>query len=186
VNPVSVSRTLLRRVAPWAAVGLLAGCATNVPPRESAKPGPPATAAEPARTETAPGKARPSPPPTVQRRKALPVRPITLAADCSFRDPNGYRGAMKLDVAKSEVRRFEADVDVPNRGACRFSLKDFRQTGTMPSVILSASGSRCVVRMWEQGHRVSVAFDDCQNMCTGSAWTYLWPILADSRTGGCG
>lgn len=119
--------------------------------------------------------------------KALPVRPLNVKADCAFKDPTGYRGAMKLDVKEARVSRFEANVDVPQHGACRFDLADFRQTATMPNPVLRDAGSGCEVRMWEQGNRVTVAFSRCQNKCAAyGAWERLWPILVDARSGGCG
>lgn len=121
-----------------------------------------------------------------QKPPPIPTRPLNVAADCSFKDPTGYRGVMKLKVAGADVKTFEARVDVPRKGVCRFDLKDFRQTATLPNVALRANGSSCVVHMWEQGSRVTVAFNNCQNMCSGDAYTYLWPILANSRTGSCG
>lgn len=116
----------------------------------------------------------------------IPTRPLNVSADCSFRDPTGYRGSMKLQVAKSEVRRFEASVTIPEHGSCRFDLKGFRQSGTAPHVVLAASGSSCEVRMWEQGRRVTVAFSRCEDMCSAGAYVYLWPIMADARRGTCG
>lgn len=121
-----------------------------------------------------------------RKRGPIPTRALNVAADCAFKDETGYRGGMKLKVADAQVRTFEARVDIPGRGACRFDLKDFRQTASMPNVALSAQRSRCIVRMWEQGRRVTVAFNNCQDRCSGSAYSYLWPILADAQTGSCG
>ena len=121
-----------------------------------------------------------------RKRGPIPTRALNVAADCAFKDETGYRGAMKLKVADAQVRTFEARVDIPGRGACRFDLKDFRQTASMPNVALSAQRSRCIVRMWEQGRRVTVAFNNCQDRCSGRAYSYLWPILADVHTGSCG
>ncbi len=136
---------------------------------------------------------RPTPAPAQERSSAqkqkpppIPTRALNVAADCSFKDPTGYRGVMKLNVSGADVKAFEARVDVPNKGVCRFDLKDFRQTATLPNVALRAHGSSCVVHMWEQGSRVTVAFNNCQNMCSGDAYTYLWPILANARNGSCG
>ena len=116
----------------------------------------------------------------------IPTRPLNVSADCSFKDPTGYRGSMKLQVAESAVRRFEASVTIPEHGTCRFDLKGFRQRGSAPHVILAASGSSCEVRMWEQGRRVTVAFNRCEDMCSPGAYVYLWPIMADARRGTCG
>jgi hypothetical protein len=121
-----------------------------------------------------------------RKRGPIPTRALNVAADCAFKDETGYRGAMKLKVADAQVRTFEARVDIPGRGACRFDLRDFRQTASMPNVALSAQRSRCIVRMWEQGRRVTVAFNNCQDRCSGRAYSYLWPIMADAQTGSCG
>jgi hypothetical protein len=144
-----------------------------------------APSAEPEAAPSAPekaGKARRS-----AKLKALPTRPLNVKADCSFRDPTGYRGAIKLDVKEARVNRFEANVDVPKHGACRFDLTDFRQTATMPNPVLRDSGSGCEVRMWEQGNRVTVAFSRCQSKCAAhGAWERLWPILVYAPSGRCG
>lgn len=121
-----------------------------------------------------------------RKRGPIPTRALNVAADCAFKDETGYRGVMKLKVADAQVRTFEARVDIPGRGACRFDLRDFRQTASMPNVALSAQRSRCIVRMWEQGRRVTVAFNNCQDRCSGKAYSYLWPIMADAQTGRCG
>lgn len=138
-----------------------------------------------------PSPAAPKPPPVARpaprlKPAPIPTRPLNVAADCSFKDPTGYRGAMKLRVANAEVRSFEARVDVPGRGVCRFALQEFRQVATLPNVALKAIASSCVVYMWEQGRRVTVAFNGCQDKCSGDSYAYLWPILTDASTGGCG
>lgn len=155
----------------------IVGCATPEPER----------APTPAPTPPSATRPTPMPPPVARPRPGpLPVKPLNVKADCAFRDETGYQGAMKLDVADARVRHFEATVDIPRRGNCRFALRDFHQTGTMPSIVLQSQRSRCVVRMWEQGTRVTVAFDSCSDMCTGDAFTYVWPFLADAHNGSCG
>jgi hypothetical protein len=121
-----------------------------------------------------------------RKRGPIPTRALNVAADCAFKDETGYSGVMKLKVADAEVHAFEAKVDIPGRGACNFNLRDFRQTARMPNVALSAQRSQCIVRMWEQGRRVTVAFNNCQDRCSGEAYSYLWPIMADAQTGSCG
>lgn len=117
----------------------------------------------------------------------IPTRPLSVKVDCNFRDHTGYRGAIRLAIAQAQVSEFEARIDVPRRGSCRFALRDFRQTESLPNVVLSAQGSRCVVRMWEQADRVTVAFTECQDRCTSKEiFQYVWPVFADARTGGCG
>jgi hypothetical protein len=55
----------------------------------------------------------------------------------------------------------------------------------MPNVIMKHLSDRCIVHVWEQGERVTVAFQQCQKMCSGNAWEGLWPILTDTRDGSC-
>jgi hypothetical protein len=115
----------------------------------------------------------------------IPVRPLNVKTECSFRDETGYNGALKLSVEEAKVHAFEAKVNIPKRGACRFNLKDFRQTKELPAVELSQARGRCVVRVWEQGERVTVAFQQCEKMCSGNSYSYLWPILNDRKKGSC-
>ena len=124
---------------------------------------------------------------TKKGMRELPTRPLNVKADCSFKDPTGYRGAMKLQVAQAKVRHFEATVTVPEHGSCRFALGEFRQTEEMPNPVLKHVRNGCEVRMWEQGRRVTVAFSRCRDMCSSTgAFERLWPILADSGNGSCG
>ena len=83
------------------------------------------------------------------------------------------------------MRSFAAKVNIPKRGSCRFDLKDFRQTKSLPAIELSQNKGRCIVRVWEQGERVTVAFQQCEKMCSGNAHSYLWPILNDRNKGSC-
>ena len=53
------------------------------------------------------------------------------------------------------------------------------------TVVLSDRESACTVRMWEQERGVTVAFNGCQARCSGDAFSYLWPILIDRRSGRC-
>ncbi|MGB0128644.1 MAG: hypothetical protein WBP72_13485 [Rhodocyclaceae bacterium] len=157
----------LATAAAWLAAFLvlvLAGCAAPEPVRTSRRP----------------------PPSTAQKPPPIAARALNVTSDCTFRDPTGYRGAMKLHVANAEVRTFEAKLDMPSRGSCQFDLKDFQQTASLPNVVLRAQASACTVHMWEQGHRVTVAFNDCADRCSAGAYLYLWPILADARSKGCG
>lgn len=152
---------------------LLAACATpeKAPPSAELPAQAPTAAVIPATKPRKPGP--------------IPVRPITVRTECSFRDESGYNGALTLDVAEAKVHAFEAKVNIPKRGACRFDLKDFRQTRELPAIELSQIRGRCIVRVWEQGERVTVAFQQCEKMCSGSSYSYLWPILNDRRNGSC-
>ena len=146
---------------------------------------PPPPAAETPRSAAPPAaKAAPAPP---QARKPgpIPVRPLNVKTECSFRDETGYNGALRLDVTEARVHAFKAKVNIPRRGTCRFDLKDFRQTRELPAIELSQSKGNCVVRVWEQGERVTVAFQQCEKMCSGNSHRYLWPILNDRRDGSC-
>jgi len=153
---------------------LLGACAApeKTPPAAEAQPPAPAAIAAPVE----PRQARPGP---------IPVRPLNVRTECSFRDETGYNGALKLNVAEAKVHAFEAKVNIPRRGTCHFDLKDFRQTKELPAIELSQAKGRCIVRVWEQGERVTVAFQQCEKMCSGNSYSYLWPILNDRRKGSC-
>jgi len=112
-------------------------------------------------------------------------RPLNVRADCAFRDEAGYGGRLDLEVEDAGVRRFAAWVDIPKRGSCRFALGDFRQAAALPTVTLASVRSGCMVRMWEQGRQVTVAFSGCQAQCDGGTFDYLWPILVESPSGRC-
>ena len=119
----------------------------------------------------------------------VPDKPLEVRAKCRFKDVAGGRGAMELQVSQAEVKRFFAEVSIPRQGTCRFDLKQFRQTGKLPTVVLADTESECTVRMWEQElgktKGVTVAFNNCQAKCEGDAFSYLWPILVDPRNGRC-
>ena len=163
---------------------LLAACATPEPP----VPVPPAARAEP--------EAPPSPPPPERRPNAvlkhlanrdlkpIPTRPLNAKASCAFHDQMGYGGRLNLDVKNAAVKRFDAQVNIPKRGTCRFQLRDFEQTQTAP-VQLTSNQTGCKVHMWEQADQVTVAFRDCRSECSGDSVDYLWPILVDNRKGRC-
>jgi hypothetical protein len=120
-----------------------------------------------------------------ERAAPIPVRPLTVTTDCSYRDETGASGTLRLDVAAARVRAFEAKINYPQHGICHFVLKDFRQTREMPAIELDQANGSCVVRMWEQGTRVTVAFQQCERMCTGSAWDQLLPMIYERRDGTC-
>jgi len=117
--------------------------------------------------------------------KPMPDTALDVRAKCSFRDVAGGRGTMDLQVTKAEVKRFVAEVSIPHQGQCRFDMKNFQQTARLPNVVLTDESSGCVVRMWEQGKDVTVAFNACAEKCSGDAFSYLWPILVDTKSGRC-
>jgi hypothetical protein len=157
---------------------VIAGCATSPPPT----PEPESKTAEPERH--APRSPRPSSGRAAARLKALPDRPLNVAAECSFRDPNGYQGRLNLGVQEAQVQRFEAEILVPGHGNCRFDLKNFEQTAARPVTLKNRKGD-CAVHIWEQGEQVTVAFGECHSQCSRGARDYLWPILVNAGNGSC-
>ena len=117
--------------------------------------------------------------------KPIPDKALEVRTKCSFRDVAGGRGSMDLQVKQAEVKRFVAEVNIPKQGLCRFDMKHFQQTARLPNVVLTDEASGCVVRMWEQEKGVTVSFNSCQGKCGGDAFSYLWPILVDTRNGRC-
>lgn len=159
------------------ATAFFGGCALLDSPPPTATPAPAADT-----PETAPVAARAQSP---AKPGPIPIRPIDVRTECRFRDETGYGGALKLEVAQARVSRFEARVTIPKRGSCAFDLKDFRQTKELPAIELSHAKTHCIVRVWEQGERITVAFQQCEKQCSGNAYRYLWPILNDRRQGAC-
>lgn len=170
-------------VAPLLLVLLVGACAEpepapQPPPSEPlAKPAPEVTLTpRPIAAIPAPKKKKPGP---------IPTRPLNVKAGCIFRDETGYGGTMKLTIEQARVQSFQASINIPRRGSCKFDLNNFRQTRELPNVMLNHLRDRCIVHVWEQGERVTVAFQQCQKMCLGDAWEGLWPILIDTRDGSC-
>lgn len=177
----------MKRIIAVALSVLLGACATPEP-----APEPMPTPVEPVATERKP------PPPKKEhiesqplkhllgrKLKPIPDRALDVRTKCSFHDVAGGRGSMDLQVTKAEVKRFIAEVNIPKQGLCRFDMKNFRQTASLPNVVLTDGSSGCVVRMWEQEKGVTVAFNACQDKCSGDAFSYLWPILVDTKSGRC-
>lgn len=118
-----------------------------------------------------------------KRLRPMPWRPLDVRADCRFRDEAGYVTRITLDVAQSKVKAFNADVDIPRRGSCRFD-GPFTQTREKPSIQLRAADG-CQVNIWEQGKAVTVGFANCAARCSRGAFDYLWPIIIDRASGQC-
>ncbi|WEN40606.1 hypothetical protein CKCBHOJB_00133 [Thauera sp. GDN1] len=118
-----------------------------------------------------------------KRLRPMPWRPLDVRADCRFRDEAGYVTRITLDVLQSKVRTFNADVDIPRRGSCRFD-GPFTQTREKPSIQLRAADG-CQVNIWEQGKAVTVGFANCAARCSRGAFDYLWPIIIDRSSGQC-
>lgn len=167
-------------------LALLAGCATP-PPAESPVPTTPSVPTpKPQVTPKAPELKKETLALLAKRGlKPIDGRALNARASCSFRDDTGYAGRLDLAVREARVEQLDARVDVPNRGSCQFRLADFRQTESLPIVVLASQRTSCKVSLWEQGDQVTVAFRDCRTECGGDAVNYLWPILVDSRKGSC-
>lgn len=118
-----------------------------------------------------------------KRLRPMPWRPLDVRADCRFSDEAGYVTRITLDVAQSKVRTFNADVEIPRRGSCRFH-GPFTQTREKPSVQLRAPDG-CTVDIFEQGKDVTVGFANCASRCSRGAFDYLWPIIVDRTNGQC-
>ena len=179
---------LAQRLRSAALALLLAACAAPQPPaapdREPAlaravpPPSETAPAAEPIKSQALKHLLR-------RNLKPIPDKALDVKTKCSFRDVAGGRGSVDLHVTKAEVVRFVAEVTIPKQGLCRFDLKQFTQTGRLPTVVLRDEANGCVVRMWEQEKGVTVAFNACQAQCAGDAFSYLWPILINRQNGRC-
>ncbi len=168
----------LTHVALW--VLLLGACATPEPEPSPAPAPVVAVKPPPERIKSQPLKHL-----VGRTLKPIPDKELEVRAKCSFRDVQGGRGSMDLHVTKADVKRFSAEVNIPKQGVCHFDLKNFQQTAKMPNVVLTDATSGCVVRMWEQEKGVTVAFNSCQSKCGGDAFSYLWPILVDPKSGRC-
>ena len=118
--------------------------------------------------------------------KPMPTRPLNVKSRCAHRDAVGTLTKLDLLVREAEVKRFDAKVSMKDKGSCSFHLKDFEQKEKLPQALLLAKdGSACSVRMWEQGARVTVAFNNCASACERDAFSYLWPIMVEAKSGQC-
>lgn len=156
---------------------------------EPAPPTPaPPQASVPQTTESVQPDAAPEPSAAAKESKpdTLAEAAINVKATCSARDETGYRENIAIEVADGEVKLLAARVDVPRRGFCRFDLSDFRQTRRLPHVELAASsGSSCVMFLWEQEGKITVAANGCAEKCTRGTFEYVWPLRVDAATGSC-
>jgi hypothetical protein len=118
--------------------------------------------------------------------KPMPTRPLNVKSRCSHRDAIGTQTKLDLLVREAVVKSFDAQVSMKGYGTCRFQLKDFKQEEKLPQALLRAKdGSGCSVRMWEEGNRVTVAFNSCAKSCERDAFSYLWPIVVEAKSGRC-
>lgn len=173
-------RKIYRTVSGVIMIIALGACATPEPKPVPSEPLVSAPRPEPERIKSQPLKHL-----VGRTLKPIPDRALDVRAKCGFRNLSGGRGMLDLQVKKAEVKRFIAEVNIPKQGLCRFDLKNFQQTALLPNVVLTDAASGCVVHMWEQEKSVTVAFNACQSMCGGDAFSYLWPIVVDTRNGRC-
>jgi len=167
--------------AAWILVFLLAaGCAEMGKQADS----------EPAGTATAPAEQKIESQPLKHLKnrniKPQPTRPLNVRARCSGKDGIGNHIRLDLTVKEAEVKSFAAQVSMKEHGTCRFNLQDFEQTQKMPQPLLvHKRESGCSVRMWEQGSKVMLGFSGCPKSCDGDAFSYLWPIMVEAKSGRC-
>lgn len=162
-------------------VVLLGACAQQPVQQE-----PESEASQPAAREKSEMESRPLKHLVGRKLQPQPIRPLNVRSKCTHRDAVGTRTRLSLNVKNGVVNTFDAQVDIPKRGVCQFNLKKFKQVAKLPNALLEASdGGGCSVRMWEQGPRTTVAFNNCATFCEGEAFDYLWPIMVVSKTGRC-
>jgi len=158
---------------------LLTGCAT--PPPAPPEPEPPALIVEEKKIESQPLKYL-----VGRHLKPQPTRPLNVKSRCAHRDAIGTRTNLQLLVKDALVKDFSAQIAMKGHGICRFNLKDFEQTEKLPQALLRHKQDRdCLVRMWEEGPKVTIAFNSCPKACEGDAFSYLWPIMVEAKSGRC-
>lgn len=118
--------------------------------------------------------------------KPQPTRPLNVKSTCAHKDAIGTVTRLDLLVKEAEVKTFSAEVSIKGYGTCRFNLQEFDQVEKLPQALLKhKSEAGCSVRMWEQGPKVTVAFNSCPKACEGDAFSYLWPIMVEAKSGRC-
>lgn len=119
--------------------------------------------------------------------QASPTEPRlqNAAVSCNYKDEGGVRGRVTLLVDDYKLTRFAARIEMPNGGICAFDSKKMEQRPFEQGIALQAKGDECVVRMWEQKHRITIAAYSCHKQCSKGSFSYLWPILMDTRIGTC-
>lgn len=165
---------------------LLAACAEEAKRPEPPPPAPPVAEAPP--VAPMPPKLESQPLRHLLGRNLAPqpTRPLNIRSRCTHRDAIGTRTRLDLLVKEGVLKKFSAEIAIAKHGVCRFDGKTFAQKETLPQVLLAAKdGSECTVRLWEQGKRTTIAFNQCPGACAGDAFSYLWPIMVDTKSGRC-
>lgn len=84
------------------------------------------------------------------------------------------------------MQTFNARMTMKGHGACHFDLREFEQVEKMPQALLRhRQETECTVIMWEQGNNVTIAFNNCPKSCDGDAFSYLWPLIVEGKSGRC-
>ena len=169
------------RHAGWLVVlAVLAGCADLKAPGERVS-GQAAPQADAEKIESQPLKHLKG-----RNLKPQPTRPLNVRAKCSTRDAVGTVRRLDLLVKEASVQTFDAQVTMKEHGTCRFNLREFQQVEKLPQPLLRhQKEANCTVRMWEQGNKVTIAFNDCPKSCDGDAFAYLWPLIVEGKSGQC-
>ena len=127
----------------------------------------------------------PPAPPSAAQIPAPAAAGLNLLGNCVGKEETGYAENVHFDLTGGVVRQFDARVDIPGRGSCRFQMADFQQTKQTPFVeLLARSGTACALRIWQQGDRITVAATDCAEKCSRGSFEYLWPVQLNTA-GGC-
>jgi hypothetical protein len=118
--------------------------------------------------------------------RPIAYHPITIDAHCTQREEDGFREDARLVVDDNKVRTIDWQLWVGQRGSCRFSLADFKQTREKPQIELSAKdGSACKLLVWQEPGHVTLAHADCEARCTPGVYDEAWPALFDPSSGRC-
>jgi hypothetical protein len=165
---------------------LAAGCAEAPKAPEVPAPEPAVEAPAPAPEETPKFKNSTLKYLANRNLKPQPTRPLNVRSRCTHKDAIGTQTRLDLLVKEADVKTFSAQVSMKGHGTCRFNLKEFEQVEKLPQALLRhKKQSDCLVRMWEQGPKVTIAFNSCPKSCDGQAFDYLWPIMVEAKSGQC-
>ncbi|MGB2902883.1 MAG: hypothetical protein WBJ68_12875 [Candidatus Dechloromonas phosphoritropha] len=159
---------------------LVAGCAETGKQAESGSAG--------GSTATGEQKIESQPLKYLKNRTIKPqaTRPLNARAKCSTKDAIGTTRRLDLLVKESSVQTFNARMTMKGHGACHFDLREFEQVEKMPQALLRhRQETECTVIMWEQGNNVTIAFNNCPKSCDGDAFSYLWPLIVEGKSGRC-
>ena len=171
----------MRHAWVFVAIALLAGCAEveKVPEPEVKTEEVPVAASPKFKSDTLKYLSK-------RMIKPQSTRPLNVRSKCSHRDAIGTTTKLDLLVKEAEVKTFSALVTMKGYGACSFKLQDFEQSEKLPQALLKhKSEAGCSVRLWEQGSKVTIAFNSCPKSCEGDAFSYLWPIMLEAKSGRC-